>query len=88
MFLARTGSRVLQSLGAEDRANAIYTMADLLLKRQPEILDANEKDLVEAKKSGLATPLLSRLSLNPSKLKSLSTGLYLFIELAIPAVQI
>ncbi|XP_065226756.1 delta-1-pyrroline-5-carboxylate synthase [Planococcus citri] len=72
---ARVGSRVLQSLAPADRAHAIDTMAELLIKRQTEILDANSKDLAEATKSGLAKPLLSRLSLNPAKLKNLSTGL-------------
>lgn len=50
-------------------------LADLLIAKQAQILEANAKDLEEAKKSGLAKPLLSRLSLTPSKLKSLSTGL-------------
>ncbi|XP_015122580.1 delta-1-pyrroline-5-carboxylate synthase [Diachasma alloeum] len=72
---ARTGSRILQSLKPEERATAISTLADLLQSRQPEILAANAKDLVDADKSGLAKPLLSRLSLTPSKLQSLSAGL-------------
>lgn len=72
---ARVGSRVLQSLEPEQRASAINTLADLLYSKQDEILAANAKDLEEATKTGLAKPLLSRLSLTPSKLKSLSTGL-------------
>lgn len=50
-------------------------MANLLESKQADILDANSKDLEEAQKSGLAKPLLSRLSLTPAKLKSLSAGL-------------
>lgn len=50
-------------------------MADLLESRQREILSANAKDLEAAEKSGLAKALLSRLSLTPAKLKSLSSGL-------------
>ncbi|XP_015521188.2 delta-1-pyrroline-5-carboxylate synthase [Neodiprion lecontei] len=72
---ARTGSRVMQSLRPEERASAINTLANLLESRQGDILDANNKDLEEAQKSGVAKPLLSRLSLTPSKLKSLSAGL-------------
>ncbi|XP_049285690.1 delta-1-pyrroline-5-carboxylate synthase [Anopheles funestus] len=72
---ARTGSRVLQNLTANERAQAVNTLADLLVSRQSQILDANAKDLDEAKKSGLAKPLLSRLSLTPSKLESLAKGL-------------
>ncbi|XP_035782326.1 delta-1-pyrroline-5-carboxylate synthase-like [Anopheles albimanus] len=72
---ARTGSRILQNLSATERAQAVNTLADLLISRQDKILEANAKDLDEAKKSGLAKPLLSRLSLNASKLQSLAVGL-------------
>ncbi|KAJ8687213.1 hypothetical protein QAD02_023007 [Eretmocerus hayati] len=72
---ARVGSRVLQSLHPEERASCINTLAGLLESRQSDILDANNKDLEEARKTGLAKPLLSRLSLSPSKLKSLRDGL-------------
>lgn len=72
---ARTGSRALQSLSPEERAHSVNTLADLLITKQSQILEANAKDLEEGTKSGLAKPLLSRLSLTPAKLKSLSTGL-------------
>lgn len=75
LFLARIGSRVLQSLTPEERALSVNTLADLLITKQSQILEANAKDLEEATKSGLAKPLLSILSLTPAKLKSLSTGL-------------
>lgn len=65
----------MQSLLPEERASAINTLASLLESKQADILDANNKDMEEARKSGLAKPLLSRLSLTPSKLKSLSAGL-------------
>jgi delta-1-pyrroline-5-carboxylate synthetase len=53
----------------------VNALADLLLEKQPQILEANAADLDLATKNGLAKPLLSRLSLTPSKLKGLSTGL-------------
>lgn len=72
---ARIGSRQMQSLTPEQRAASVNTLADLLISKQALILDANQKDLEEGVKSGLAKPLLSRLSLTPAKLKSLSAGL-------------
>lgn len=72
---ARTGGRILATLTPDQRANCVHTLADLLVSRQSEILDANAKDLAEATKSGLAKPLLSRLSLTPAKLKNLAVGL-------------
>lgn len=74
-FLARSGSRVLQQLSPSDRAAAIHSLADLLVDKQDSILEANAKDLEEATKGGLASALLSRLSLSPGKLKTLSIGL-------------
>lgn len=56
-------------------ASCVDTLADLLISKQQFILDANEKDLAEAKREGLAKSLLARLSLSPSKLRGLSTGL-------------
>ncbi|KAL0269857.1 UNVERIFIED_CONTAM: hypothetical protein PYX00_007452 [Menopon gallinae] len=72
---ARIGSRQLLTLSPQDRANCIHILADLLLSKQSTILQANTMDLEEAKKQNLAKPLLSRLSLSPSKLKSLAAGL-------------
>lgn len=65
---------MLQKLPAEDRARAIYTLAELLISKQADILDANEKDIARATKDGTAAPLISRLSLTPVKLKSVATG--------------
>lgn len=72
---ARVGSRVLQTLSPEQRASCVHTLADLLVSKQAEVLDANNKDLEEASKTGLAKPLLDRLALTPSKLKNLAVGL-------------
>uniref|UniRef100_A0A1B0CT44 Delta-1-pyrroline-5-carboxylate synthase n=2 Tax=Lutzomyia longipalpis TaxID=7200 RepID=A0A1B0CT44_LUTLO len=72
---ARLGSRVLQTLSADQRADAVNILADLIVSKQSFILEANGLDLNEANKTGLAKPLQSRLSLTPSKLKGLSVGL-------------
>ncbi|XP_063696390.1 delta-1-pyrroline-5-carboxylate synthase [Culicoides brevitarsis] len=72
---ARVGGRIVQSLPAHERASCINNLADLLLSKEKFILDANMKDLEEAQKNGLAKPLLDRLALSSSKLKTLSTGL-------------
>ncbi|XP_018303769.1 delta-1-pyrroline-5-carboxylate synthase isoform X1 [Mycetomoellerius zeteki] len=73
---ARVGSRVLQALRPEERAECIKILADSLESRQSEILSANSLDLEAASKKNLAKALLSRLSLTPAKLKSLSSGLH------------
>ncbi|XP_011265833.1 delta-1-pyrroline-5-carboxylate synthase [Camponotus floridanus] len=77
---ARVGSRVLQALRPEERAECIRILADLLESRQSDILAANAMDLEAASKKNLAKALLSRLSLTPAKLKSLSSGLHKIAE--------
>ncbi|KAJ8965949.1 hypothetical protein NQ314_003824 [Rhamnusium bicolor] len=73
---ARTGGRILATITSDQRASCIHKLADLLISKQSDILDANQKDLQEATKSGLAKPLLSRLSLTPAKLRNLAVGLH------------
>lgn len=72
---ARIGSRIMQNLPAEERSACVNTLADLLISKEKFILDANQKDIAKAQKDGVATPLLNRLALSPSKLKTLSAGL-------------
>ena len=72
MFLARDGGRQLQNLTGSQRSEIIQNLSELLLQRQPQILQANLEDLKECDTSG---PLRSRLTLTPGKLKSLSDGL-------------
>lgn len=62
-------------MSPDERALAVHNLADLLLSKESFILEANQRDLNEAQKNGLAKPLLSRLSLSPAKLRNLSVGL-------------
>jgi len=74
-FSARTGGRQMLALTPDERAGAINTLADLLVSKQGAILEANSADIAEANKRNTAQPLIDRLSLSPSKLKSLSAGM-------------
>lgn len=77
----------MQSLTPEERAASVNNLADLLITKQSQILEANAKDLEEGTKSGLAKPLLSRLSLTPAKLKSLSIGLKQIADSSLQVMQ-
>jgi len=72
---ARSGSRKLNSLAPEDRAEIIRHLATSLLSNEKEIMEANEKDLTAAKARGVTGPMFDRLALSRSKLESLCTGL-------------
>merc|ERR1711970_1408706 len=72
---ARSGSRKLNSLAPEDRAEIIRYLASSLLNYEVEIMEANEKDLDAARARGITGPMFDRLALSRSKLESLSIGL-------------
>ncbi|XP_048584546.1 delta-1-pyrroline-5-carboxylate synthase isoform X2 [Nematostella vectensis] len=73
---ARDGGRALQALSAEQRKQIIYKLADLLIERKTDILDANTMDLEAARQEGkLPAPMMARLLLTPSKLEQLAQGL-------------
>ena len=58
------------------RGKIIYKLADLLIERKDQILDANSKDLETARFEGrLSAPMMARLLLTPSKLENLAQGL-------------
>ena len=57
---ARNGSRTLASLTKADRADIISMIADLLIKKEPEILAANKLDLEKAQLEGITGPMFSR----------------------------
>lgn len=52
LFVAREGSRELQALEPQQRADVINNLANMLLDHQSEIIAANKKDLDEARSKG------------------------------------
>lgn len=53
----------------------LLEMAKLLLKKQTEILVANERDLQVAKEKGISQAMLDRLTLNAERLQDMAEGL-------------
>ncbi|XP_065892653.1 delta-1-pyrroline-5-carboxylate synthase-like isoform X2 [Dysidea avara] len=81
----RQGGRDLQKLTAEQRANIISHLANMLLEKQDEILAANKKDVMLAQHT-LSPSMLARLKLTPGKLQSLSNGILAIAESSLKAV--
>lgn len=71
----RDAAGTLARTALETRNAALAAMADALGARFDEIRAANDQDLEEARKSGLAAPLLHRLSLDAKKVDGLVAGL-------------
>jgi glutamate-5-semialdehyde dehydrogenase len=72
---AQEAARSLGTTSTGQRNRALLAMAHALTHHQDEILDANSKDMDAAREKNVATALLDRLELDPSRLKSMSEAL-------------
>jgi len=69
---AKAAARKLAHLSTEVKNKALIGIAESLITREGEILDANRLDCEEAKASGMDEAMLDRLLLNPSRLKAMA----------------
>ena len=71
---ARLAARSLAQLSATRKNDALLAMADEIIARAKVILAANEKDLVEARSSGLSEAMIDRLQLDRQLLGEMARG--------------
>ncbi|XP_062092613.1 delta-1-pyrroline-5-carboxylate synthase [Humulus lupulus] len=72
---ARESSRRLQALSSEDRKKILLDIADALEANEELIKAENELDISEAQLAGYEKPLVARLGLSASKIKSLAKNM-------------
>lgn len=72
---ARKASHSLMGLETEQKNQILTGMADEIDKYRNSILKANEKDVAEAVKHGLAPALTDRLLLNDSRMNAMTAGI-------------
>ena len=72
---ARREARKLQSMPHDARKSILNAVADALVERQDELMEANLLDLEYAEKASVAAPLVARLKLTPEKLATLAKGI-------------
>ncbi len=71
---ARLAARSLAQLTAAQKNAALLAMADEIVARADAILAANEKDLAQARSSGLSSAMIDRLRLNRARLEEMAHG--------------
>lgn len=81
---ARQAAWTLAGAGADARNAALRCMADVLQERQDAIFAANQADIADATRDGLAAPLLGRLKFAQEKLKAVCDGLTALADLPDP----
>ncbi len=72
---ARDAANALAATSTDQRNRALLAMSHGLVARQDEILAANGRDMDAARAKNTAAPLLDRLELTPSRIKSISEAL-------------
>ena len=85
---ARGAARELVALSPEIRIRAMDAMAAQLDVQRGQVLEANARDLLSARKRGIAQPLLDRLELDDSGIDRMIKGLYEVRDLADPVGRI
>jgi glutamate-5-semialdehyde dehydrogenase len=72
---ARAASERMAELGTREKDAWLLRAAERLEAARTRILAANAEDLAEARRSGVAEPLVNRLELSPSKWRDMLAGL-------------
>lgn len=85
---ACAASRALRTVGTLAKNAWLNCAAELLTKRQTEILAANEKDIAAAPQYGLTAAAIDRLTLNPKRITAMAEALGDVARLADPVGQV
>lgn len=72
---AKEAAAVLARLSVMEKNVGLIAMADSLEAHQQDILAANEQDIVLARESGLAEPLVERLTINAERVKGMADNI-------------
>ncbi|WP_338609086.1 glutamate-5-semialdehyde dehydrogenase [Clostridium baratii] len=85
---AKEASYILSNLSTTRKNEALESMAKKLLEKSDYIINANKKDLEEAKLKGMSESMLDRLSLNEDIIKGMADGLRDVINLNDPVGEV
>ena len=71
---AKSAAAELAASGSSKRTAAIEAIADALIARQEEIIEANAADLAAGLEAGLEGALIDRLKLDPARIEAMAEG--------------
>ncbi len=86
--LAKEASLKTANVSTKVKNKALYNIADGLMNRQSEILEANNKDMEKAREQNLSKAFLDRLALDEDRIKGMADGLKEVAELDDPVGDI
>lgn len=85
---ARDAARRLAQLDSATKDAALERLADSLLERTPEILEANRRDLEAGRAAGLSDALMDRLALDEARLAGIADGVRAIVSLPDPVGEV
>ena len=85
---AQRASRRLATLGSGVKDEALHAIADALIARSAEILEANARDLEVGRESGLSAALMDRLALDHSRIAGMAAGVRKIASLPDPVGEV
>lgn len=85
---AQAAKTALQSLGTDQKNQALGRAAKALVQETDRILSANEKDYVRARENGMAEGLLDRLKLTDKRIEAMAEGLEQIAGLTDPVGEV
>ncbi|MGZ8467582.1 MAG: glutamate-5-semialdehyde dehydrogenase [Candidatus Binatia bacterium] len=85
---AKIAARQLAPLSSEEKNRALLLMAEKLEARSDFLIAANQKDLEFAKAKGVASAMLDRIALNPTRVREMAQGLRAVAALPDPVREV
>jgi glutamate-5-semialdehyde dehydrogenase len=85
---AKGAARALARLGSGVKDAALLAVADALIARTPEILEANARDLEAGRESGLSSALMDRLTLDDARVAGMAAGVREIVALPDPVGEV
>ena len=85
---AKEASYILGNLSSKDKNDALYAMADSLIKNSEVIIEANKKDLEASRAKGTSESMLDRLALNAARIEGMANGLRQVASLEDPVGEV
>ncbi|WP_136618486.1 MULTISPECIES: glutamate-5-semialdehyde dehydrogenase [Mesorhizobium] len=81
---ARAAARPLAIATTAAKNAALLAMAEAIVTREPDILDANAIDVSNGQESGLSASFMDRLKLDPARIRAMADGIREIAELRDP----
>ena len=85
---AKGAARVLATLDTATKNAALEAVAEALIERTPQILEANRLDLEAGREAGLSAALLDRLSLDEARVRGMADGVRAIVALPDPVGEV